>query len=192
LRPWDWTPDGQKLIYLLPEGRDNRPQARIAFGMLDVATRQKSVYVDHPGYDVARPRFSPDGQWIAFAAIVRPGFNHIMIMPFEVPAPGEDRWIPITDAATFNDKPVWSPDGNLLYFTSDSDGYRCIYARRLDPKTKRPSGDMFAVHHSHNARRSLMNIGFQFMDISLSREKIYFNLGETTGNIWLAKVPSPN
>jgi hypothetical protein len=46
-------------------------------------------------------------------------------------------------------RPAWSPDGNLLYFFSDSDGSRCIWARRLDPKTKKPVGTPFAVLHLH-------------------------------------------
>ena len=55
------------------------------------------------------------------------------------------------------DKPRWSPDGNLLYYISEADGFRCIRARRLDPATKRPIGQPLDVYHSHSARRSLMN-----------------------------------
>ena len=32
-----------------------------------------------------------------------------------------------------------------------------------------------------------MNMGFQFLEISLGRDKLFFNLGETTGNIWMTK-----
>src|SRR5206468_1200549 len=136
IRPWDWSPDGKKMLYLLLEGRDNRSEARIGLGVLDVSTRKKADYLESPRYDLARPRFSPDGRWISFSAAEKPGFNHIMIAPFVSPAPAEDKWITITDATTFNDKARWSPDGNILYFLSDRDGYRCVYARRLDPKSK--------------------------------------------------------
>jgi hypothetical protein len=83
-------------------------------------------------------------------------------------------------------------DGTLLYFVSDRDGYRCIYARRLVRLTKRPIGDVFDVYHLHSARRSLMGMGFQFLKISLSRDRLFFNLGETTGNIWIAKLKEAN
>jgi hypothetical protein len=57
-------------------------------------------------------------------------------------------WIAIADGQS-DAAPVWSPDGNLLYFFSDIDGSRCIWARRLDLKTKRPVGEPFAVLHRH-------------------------------------------
>ena len=85
------------------------------------------------------------------------------------------------------EKPQWSPDGNVLYYTSDIDGFRCIWARRLDPTTKRPVGEPLAIHHAHSARRSLMNIWIGFMELSLTPDRLFFNLGETTGNIWMAE-----
>lgn len=188
IRPWDWSPDGTKLLYLIPEGRAGRPQAGLALGLLDAATRQKSQYLEHSKYGLARARFSPDGRWISFTVFETPTFVRIMIAPFEASEPGEEKWITITDNTTFHDKARWSPDGNLLYFVSDRDGYRCIYARRLEPGTKRPLGGVFDVYHSHSARRSLMGMGFRFLEISVTRDRMFFNLGETTGNIWMAKL----
>ena len=83
--------------------------------------------------------------------------------------------------------PRWSPDGTLLYYVSEADGFRCIRARRLDPATKRPIGQPFDVYHSHSARRSLMNAWFAWLEISVSPDKLFFNLGEPTGNIWMAE-----
>jgi hypothetical protein len=54
---------------------------------------------------------------------------------------------------------LWSPDGALLYFLSEREGFRCILAQRLDPATKRLLGEAFPVRHFHTARRSLMTIG---------------------------------
>lgn len=34
--------------------------------------------------------------------------------------------------------PQWSPDGNLLFFLSERDDWRCIWAQRLDPATREP------------------------------------------------------
>ena len=33
-----------------------------------------------------------------------------------------------------------------------------------------------------------MNAGIRFLEISLSRDKLVFNLEERTGNIWMAKL----
>ncbi len=82
----------------------------------------------------------------------------------------------------------WSPDGNLLYFTSDRDGFRCIWAQRLDPQTKHPVGEAFEVYPFHRTGLSPMNIGLGYFGISLAPDKIVINLGELTGNIWIADL----
>jgi len=43
----------------------------------------------------------------------------------------------------------WSPDGNLLYFISERDGFVCLWAQRLDPATKHPQGAAFPIRHFH-------------------------------------------
>ncbi len=40
----------------------------------------------------------------------------------------------------------------------------------------------------HNARLSMMNLGAYSLNISVARDRIVFNLGELTGNIWTAKL----
>ena len=185
-RPWDWSPDGRTILYLIhgPAASD-LPE----LGLFDTATRQKTDYLKHRDYTLARARFSPDGSWISFVATNKAGANRVVIAPFQSgSAPGEQHWISITNETTVvQEKPEWSRDGNLLYYTSDVDGFRCIWARRLDPKTKRPLGQPLEIYHSHHARRSLMNAGIQFLELSLSPDRLFFNLGETTGNIWMAE-----
>jgi serine/threonine protein kinase len=180
-RPWDWSPDGKRLLFV------PRPEPNMGLSLLDVVTRQRTTLLQHPKYSLARARFSPDGRWISFMVFDIPTQNRIAIVPSDAPS-GEDRWIWITDDATFHDKARWSPDGNLLYYVYDHDGFRCIRAQRLNPATKRPVGSPLDVYHSHGARRSLMNAGIPFMEISLSRDRMVFNLEERTGNIWMGDL----
>jgi Tol biopolymer transport system component len=185
-RPWDWSPDRGHILYLIPEGRK---QPGLSIGLFDVATRRKSVYLEHPASTLARARFAPDGRWLSFAAFNRAGGSRVVVVPFlGGSGPPEDQWITISEeTAVLQDKPRWSPDGNLLYYVSDVDGFRCIWAHRLDSVTKRPVGRPIDVYHSHGARRSLMNAGIGYMEISFAPDTLLFNLGETTGNIWLAE-----
>ena len=187
-RPWDWSPDGTKILYLIPEGRK---QPGLAIGLLDVPARQTRDYLAHRAYSLARARFSPDGRWISFLAFGSAGLSRVVVAPFQSDTPpSEDRWITVAEARVLLEKPRWSPDGNLLYYMSDADGFRCIWARRLNPTTKQPAGQPFAVYHSHMARRSLMNAWPGVLEISLSPDRLFFNLAETTGNIWMAEPKS--
>jgi hypothetical protein len=101
--------------------------------------------------------------------------------------PAANEWIPVTDGSTFNDKLCWAPDGNLIYFTSNRDGFLCIWVQRLDSTSKRPNGAPLPVYHSHSARRSLLNAGILSQGLSVARDKIIFNQCEITGNIWMAE-----
>jgi hypothetical protein len=76
---------------------------------------------------LARARFSPDGRWISFIAFDAAGV-HVVVALFRGDAPLEDdEWVSITEHRSLpQDTPRWSPDGNLLYYTFDVDGFRCI------------------------------------------------------------------
>jgi hypothetical protein len=45
------------------------------------------------------------------------------------------------------------------------------------------------IAHFHESRLSLANVGFSVLDTSVARDKIVFNLGEITGNIWATTLP---
>ena len=107
--------------------------------------------------------------------------------------PSRADWIPITDGTEMDRQSYWSPDGNLLYFLSDRDGFRCIWAQPLDAATKRPNGEAKSVHHFHGARRSLRGVGNRAsaIQMSVARDQLVFALGELTGNIWMKDAQQP-
>ncbi len=113
----------------------------------------------------------------------------MFIVPFRGEALIPEReWIAVSNGSSWDDKPRWSPDGNLLYFTSDRDGFVCLWAQRLNPATKRPIGAPFVIYHVHLARRSMANVGHGPLEISVARDKIVFNMAELTGNIWMTTL----
>ena len=116
-------------------------------GLLEIATRQTTQLLRDPKDGLLQGRFSPDGRWICFQkAPPSNGNNRLMVTPFrgaaEIP---ESQWIPVTDGSSWDRRPRWSPDGNLIYFNSIRDGFQCLWAQRLDPVTKRPAGETFSV-----------------------------------------------
>jgi Tol biopolymer transport system component len=183
----NWSHDG---VHLLVDAGFEGSLGLVVFG------QQKPIPVlQHPSYPLDKGRLSPDGRWIAFHAIPGPTIRRIFVAPFRDPsqsgtAPVEEKeWIRITDGAGMERYAAWSPDGNVLYFLSERDGFRCLRAQRLDGTTKRPVGEPFYVYHFHHARRSLLNAGDPLrINPTVAVDKVAFGLVETTGNIWMAEL----
>ena len=182
-RVWDFSSDGQHLLFSFQADRQ-----LMSLGLYDLRSRRKTELANVPRRLLARARFSPDDRWISFHEVTGPGHSRVEIMPLDQGmADASHPWIAVTDDKSFHDKPVWSPDGNLLYFTSDRDGFRCIWAQRLDPPTKRPVGLPLEIYHSHSARRSLLNANIIPLELHVAPGRLLFHLGENTGNIWMAE-----
>ena len=129
--------------------------------------------------------FSPNEHWVAYSE-GRPSSpeRRIMVVPN---APnrklGAEEWIAISDPGSLDDSPVWGADGKHLYWVSDKDGFRCIWARPMDPDTARPNGPAFPVAHFHMASQTLRSTS-----LSASRAFLIFTMTEATGNIWTQRV----
>jgi Tol biopolymer transport system component len=142
-----------------------------------------------PDLILSNSRFSRDGKWVAFHAL-RNATNsaRIWIAPTgpSLPVP-QANWIPVTDGSKLERDPAWSADGRFLYFVSERDGFRCIWARPLNPLTKQPSGEAFAVRHFHSARFSLRRVGSQgyLTGLTAADGALVFSMGELKGNVWL-------
>jgi eukaryotic-like serine/threonine-protein kinase len=185
-RPADWSSDGKWILYTLPP-RDKSHRSRV--GLLNAFTQEKFDLLQHPDWILHSLRFSPDERWIAFHATNNPMTRRIFIAPcIKGAVVGESEWVAVTAGADMDREPRWSPDGNLLYFISERDGFRCLWARQLDPVRKRPIGSPFAVHHFHRSRLNNRMGDTGLIGLSVSRNKIFLSLEELTGNIWMTKL----
>jgi eukaryotic-like serine/threonine-protein kinase len=160
-----WSPDGKLLIYHTPEN---------TVDALELASGRKTKILIPGQHSPFQETFSPDGRWLSFILRSGPEQTRIFVTPFrgEAPTPEKD-WIPVTDGRGAEDKPRWSPDSKTLYFMSERDGFRCVWAQRLDQTTRQP-GPAFAVYHAHSARRSPQRMPLSGLELSVAHDKIVF------------------
>jgi Tol biopolymer transport system component len=181
--PYGWSPQGDTLLLRL----DADTTTISAF---DLRTGKLKPLFKHPSFVLYDARFSPDGKWIALHGLRSPTTRQIFIVPFreeEAPVPEEkmvpvEEWIPISDGSGMDRSIAWAPSGDLLYFHSERDRFRCIWAQPLDAVTKQPLGDAFNVAHFHQASRSMVDAGFI---LAPSRDSLFFALTNLSGNIWM-------
>ena len=177
---WDLSQDGQEILY--------KSSGQNSLWLLRPSAGQKSEFLRHSEYSFWQASFSPDSLWIAFLVSGGGVRSHVRVMPLRhEQAVPESEWIAITEGEPV-DKPRWSPGGSWIYFISHRDGFRCLWAQRLEPSTKRPMGLPTDIYHFHSVRRSLLSVGLAFAEISVARDKIVFPLGELTGNIWMTSL----
>src|SRR5262249_22032341 len=103
-------------------------------GLLNTASGEFQPLLPGDTYPFA-PKTSWDDRWLTYYIPVA-GTTKVWIAPIRSgPPPGESEMIPITDGTSWDSNPSFSPDGSLLYFYSQRDGARCIWAQRLDPSS---------------------------------------------------------
>jgi serine/threonine protein kinase len=180
------SPDGKRISYEPAQSED--------LTYYDVERKTRVTVARREGDSVLTDgRFSPDGKWMAFHSRTKKTTAQVFVVALNgvLPVP-RAQWIAITDGSSEEMEPAWSPNGDLLYFLSDRDGFRCIWARRVNTANKQPSGDAFALRHFHRARRSLrrMTSTTGLIGLSVAPGRAIFSFGELTGNIWLQeKLP---
>ena len=165
-----WTRDGR---FVIVAEEDRRRLNRI-----DVATG-KRVPLLEGDEEMDRLQFGPDGRWMTFN--VR---GHVYLAPVHSEiASSKDQWTSIVSITGAGRTAGLSPDGSLLYLLLETDGFRCLYGLRLDPKTGQPRETPFVIAHFHDAARRWGSTG---LGSAAVKGLFVADLFETTSNIWVA------
>ncbi|MCZ2079365.1 MAG: hypothetical protein LC130_30735 [Bryobacterales bacterium] len=181
--PRSWLPDGRSLLYQWVS-----PSGTSLIAILDMSGRVTPL-VQSSESALFSPSISHDGKWVTLVVRRPPDDHRVAIIPLRDGSAAPQReWIFVTEPGAWVNKPRWSPEADALYYVSDRDGFVCVWMCRLDPKTKTPVEQPRVIAHFHNARASLGSVFG--LELSVAKNKLVFNLGESSGNIWLA--PSGN
>ncbi len=181
-RPVDWSPDRSKLFY------DYGGPQRREIHVLDVASGRSTLLYKDPERGLMMPRLSPDGRSVVFTVLLTGRARRMFIAPYtgqEVPA---REWKVLVEGTDLDRQPFWAPSGQLVYFLSDRDGYRCIWAQPVDQATRQPAGAPFAAHHLHQIRYNLEPIGdVAAVGLSMAGGYFFYAAFELQSNVWLAE-----
>jgi eukaryotic-like serine/threonine-protein kinase len=171
----DWSQAGKHLLY----------RVNNALWALEIATGRRTLLLNRPGLVPGTASFSPDNRWIVLT-VDEGGKGKLegFVIPLTIQPAPENDWVRIT-AELYHLSLHWSPEGNLLYYFSAIDNYRCLWAHRLHAQTKQPLGRPFPVQHFHKYQHYPWNGSW----ISVGRDKIILNLRDTTSNIWMTELP---
>jgi hypothetical protein len=184
-------------------------QALIRYGVnhlvrQDLSTGARTPLLTVDAGEVLDARLSPDDRWVVVvvAAPERPIEAYLAPVGESPALPGT--WLRVPTGRSFvgtwvqrggrrtvrPPSPVWSADGGELYYFSDRDGHTCIWAQRLDPRTKQPRGAPYPLYHLHRPETSPALFG-GWMFLAASRDKLIVPEWTVKGNLWTAKLEAP-
>jgi hypothetical protein len=157
---------------------------------LDVASGKSTAILRSQANRIYTPRLSPDRRLLCFTVMTGARETKTYLVRFsETSQIPEPEWKPLTGGASVDERePFWSPDGRFLYFLSERDGFRCVWAVRFDPASSKAIGEPFPAHHLHQYRHSLLDFGdVADIGLSLAAKTMLLAVREIQANIWLAE-----
>jgi Tol biopolymer transport system component len=175
---WSWTPDGRGVIITTPTALELK--------VVDVATGKSTPVLEVEGATRHYSgNVSPDGRWIVFMSWDTADRTRLVIAPFDPakPAP-KSTWINATDGRHVDEENGWSADGRTLYFVSERDGFRCVYARGFDPAAGRVLGEPVGILHVHGTSRMILSTAASPGRIAVGGGRLVFPVQELQGNIY--------
>ncbi len=184
-RLWDWSADGESLL----ASSEPRSGGTVALSLYTLGTAPHAetamkTLASDPRFNLFQGRFSPDGRWVAFVAhsVDESGSSTIEVMPS---AGGDSRhWTRVTERHQWADKPRWSPDGRLLYFTLRQASFFNVWAVRFDAAQGKPIGDAFQVTHLDSPARQIWP-DINIAEPTVSATRLILPISEISGNVWI-------
>ncbi|HJS47867.1 MAG TPA: protein kinase [Gemmatimonadales bacterium] len=170
----DWSPSGEAIAFVRGDSLQLVSRDGGASRLLATAENLHSC------------SWSPDNRWIACVSLnaesVRPGSGFGNLAPSAillVPVGGGEP-VRLLEARAFNQSPAWSPDGRQLYFLSNRDGPRDVYALTL-AASGRPRGDVV---------RLTTGLGASSITLTADGRRLAYAGYVARANLWSLPIPA--
>jgi serine/threonine protein kinase len=180
--PWDWTADQESIV------ASSRRQSNDRWGLYlfpvaaaPNAENQARLLTERPGYHAFGGRFSPDERWIALVGASATDEADRQV--YVVPATGGE-WTNISGEGFRSGEAHWSPDGRVIYFSSNRSGFTNLWGRRFDPQTGKPIGDVFRVT-SLESPGQMISHGIAGSRFSVATDRLVTQITEASGSVWI-------
>jgi eukaryotic-like serine/threonine-protein kinase len=182
-----WSPDGKSIVYsddtfVTPSERGT-PDSR-----LHVIDLTSGAQRDLATGDALQPNWSPHGYRIAYWGVTRGGQRDIWTVAAAGGAP-----VKVTDDLALDWNPVWSPNGEELYFLSDRGGSMNAWRVKIDEPTGRSSGEPqpFIVPASSVRLLNWAAKGQRFIFSQAERRVALFSIAFDRTRMDVAGEPAP-
>jgi serine/threonine protein kinase len=153
--------------------------------MFDSKTGETTIALEAGGLSLDDASWSPANQYLLFTATKDGSRKQVFAVSFPRSAQAATgEWIPITSESEFSYRPRWSGDGKTIFYLSKRDGFSCVWGQHFDTGSGRITPKAFAVMHYHNPRFSPATVAERSLNLSVSGDSIFLNVGETNGSIW--------
>ena len=171
----DWSPDGTRVI------GECSPFSK-GICELNPATGKVHGLLKDPHGELLYPSFSWDGKWVAFMRR-RAGRTEIDATPVrdDGSLAGEAEWIRISLEDVNASRPRFAPDGSSLYYLIVRGSSVALIRQKLDPASKKPSGDLVQL-------TSIPFSGPGVSLISVTRDRVFYNTSEVRSNVWMTNI----
>ena len=181
--PYDWWLDNKSILVSRFHPADGSADIqRMWLDKAPHAEESAQTLASRPGYSLWQAHISPDGKHIVFMG-VKPKSENRQSAIYVMPSDGGN-WLPITQDNHWADKPRWSPDGNLIYYVLEKNGFLNLWGVRFNSITGEAVGTPFQITAFESPRLMLPSL-IESSDISLTSGKLALDLQETSGSIWV-------
>jgi dipeptidyl aminopeptidase/acylaminoacyl peptidase len=143
---FQFSPDGKELVYIKnpDEVVATSTNNSVFIQMLNgIKTEIDPVRISHNDAMELDPRYSPDGRYIAYLGGERPGYeaDRLRIKIYDREA-GNTRVL-TEELDRSASEPVWSEDGNRIYFLSADMGFISVYSVDLEGAVRQHTSRTF-------------------------------------------------